>query len=133
MNVSREEKDVIERIFKAMQTGLEAEEDMMALFADDAVFTEPFSGEPQTHEGKPAIRKCFIDMWSEPGPDMELTVDRVDLDDDKIIAEWTCTSPAFSEPMRGMDKFRIKDGLIQYLEVVVTEMPPMDMGSGGED
>ena len=132
MSVSEEERSVVERMFKAMQTGLEAEDDMMALFADDAVFTEPFSGEPQTHEGKEAIRKCFIDMWSEPGPDMELAVDRVDLDGDRINAEWTCTSPAFETPMRGVDKFCIKDGLIQYLEVIVTEMPPMDMDGGGE-
>lgn len=133
MSVSKEEKDVVERMFKAMQTGLEAEDDMMALFADDAVFTEPFSGEPQSHEGSTAIRKCFVDMWSEPGPDMELTVERVDLDGDRISAEWTCDSQAFAEPMRGVDKLRIRDGLIQSLEVIVTNMPPMDMEGNGED
>ena len=132
MSISKQEQDVVERMFKAMQTGLEAENEMMALFAEDAVFTEPFSGEPQTHEGKAAIRKCFIDMWSEPGPDVELTIDRVDVDGDRINAEWTCTSPAFVEPMRGVDKFCIANGLIQYLEVIVTEMPPMDMGDDGQ-
>ena len=132
MGVSKAEKDIVERVFKAMQVGLEAEDEMMALFADDAVFTEPFSGEPRTHEGKAAIRKCFIDMWSENGPDVELIVDRVDLDGDKIRAEWTCKAPVFEVPMRGVDRFCIEDGLIQYLEVTVTEMPPMDMGHGGE-
>ena len=132
MSVSRTDRDIVERMFKAMQTGLEAEHDMMALFADDAVFTEPFSGEPQTHEGKAAIRKCFIDMWSEPGPEVELTVDRVDLDGDRISAEWTCDSPAFAKPMRGVDKFRIRNGLIRYLEVIVTDMPPMDMHGDGD-
>ena len=130
MSVSKQEQHVVERMFKAMQAGLEAEDDMMALFADDAVFIEPFSGQPRTHEGKAAIRNCFIDMWNEPGPDVALTVDRIDLDGEKISAEWTCTSPAFVEPMRGVDKFCIEDGLIQYLEVVVTDMPPMDMGDG---
>lgn len=128
MSVSQQDKDVIERMFKAMQTGLAAENDMMALFAEDAVFTEPFSGEPQTHNGKDAIRTCFRDMWSQPGPEIELTVGRVDMDGDTIRAEWTCTSPAFSSPMRGYDHFRIKDGFIQHLEVIVTDMPPMDMG-----
>ncbi len=130
MAVARNDRDIIERMFKAMQTGLAAENDMMALFADDAVFTEPFSGEPQTHEGKDAIRSCFREMWSAPEPDMDLTVGRVDMDGDTIRAEWTCTSPAFTRPMKGHDLFRIKDGHIQYLEVIVTDMPPMEMGGG---
>ena len=132
MAVAKQDRDVVERMFKAMQTGLAAEKDMMALFADEAVFTEPFSGAPRTHNGKEAIRASFVEMWSDPGPDMELTVGRVDMDGDTIRAEWTCTSPAFSEPMRGHDLFCIKDGLIQNLEVVVTAMPPMDMGEDGD-
>ena len=132
MSVSKQDKDVIERVFKAMQTGREAENDMLALFAEDAVFTEPFSGEPQTHEGKAAIRQCFLDMWSEDDPSAELIVDRIDLDGDRISAEWTCHSAAFTGPMRGVDKFVIENGLIRYLEVTVTDMPPMDMAEGAE-
>lgn len=132
MSVSKQDKEVVERVFKAMQTGQEAESDMMALFADDAVFVEPFSGEAQTHEGKPAIRSSLIEMWSEDDPDAELIIDRIDLDGDRISAEWTCHSAAFTAPMRGVDKFVIENGLIQYLEVIVTDMPPMNMGEGGE-
>lgn len=126
MSVSAEEKDVVERMFEAMQTGLEAADEMIALFADDAVFTEPFSGEPRTHEGSAAIRKCFIDMWSYSGPDVELRVDRIYSDGDGISADWTCDSTAFAKPMRGVDRFRIDNGSIRYLEIVVTDMPPMD-------
>ena len=132
MNVAKQDKDVIERMFKAMQTGLAAESEMMALFAADAVFTEPFSGEQRTYHGKDAIRSCFREMWKENHPDVELTVGRVDLDGDEISAEWTCTAPIFAEPMRGVDRFRIKDGLIQQLEIAVTHMPPMDVDGDGE-
>ena len=133
MTVKKEDRDIVERMFKAMQTGVPAQKEMMALFADNAVFTEPFSGEPRTHKGKAEIRACFIDMWNEPDPDMELTVGRVDMDGDMVRAEWTCTSPVFAAPMHGHDVFCIKDGLIQNLEVVVTDMPPMNLDEGDEN
>lgn len=129
MTVATQDREIVERMFKAMQTGLAAEDDMMALFADDAVFTEPFSGAPRTHHGKDAIRTCFREMWNEPGPDVTLTVGRIDMDGDTVHAEWTCTSPIFATPMRGHDRFCIADGLIRNLEVTVTDMPPMGDGS----
>lgn len=132
MTVTNEDRDVVARMFKAMQTGLTAEDDMMALFAEDAVFTEPFSGAPRTHHGKDAIRACFVEMWNEPGPEVTLTVGRIDMDGEAVRAEWTCTSPVFVTPMRGHDLFRIQGGLIRHLEIVVTDMPPMDMGEHGE-
>jgi hypothetical protein len=98
----------------------------MVLFADGAVFIEPFSGEPQTHVGQDAIRASFRDQWKNPLPDLKLTLDRVDLDGPLVRAEWTCTSPVFSTPMRGYDLFTLNDdGKIARLEIVVTEAPPM--------
>ncbi len=125
MPVSEQDRSVVEAMFKAMQAGASGERDMMALFSDDAVFIEPFTGTPITHTGKSAIRESFLGMWKEPAPDLKLMVDRVDLDGDHIRADWTCTSPVFPSPMRGHDLFTIADGKITRLEIIVTDMPPM--------
>ncbi len=70
MPVSNEDRNVVENMFKAMQAGPEGENAMMALFASDAVFVEPFSGEVKTHQGADAIRtsrssrRCgFASSW----------------------------------------------------------------------
>ena len=126
MPVSNDDRRVVENMFKAMQAGPEGENAMMELFAEDAVFVEPFCGEVRTHQGKDAIRASFQEMWKDPAPDMKLMVDRVDVDGDRVRADWTCTSPAFATPMRGHDLFNIESGRITRLEVVVTDMPPMD-------
>ena len=126
MPVSSADRTVVENLFKAMQKGPAGEEDMMSLFADDAVFIEPFSGVPQTHTGKDAIRASFKGMWENPAPDLQLVLDRVDVDGDKVRAEWTCTSPVFPEPMKGFDLFTIRSGKISRLEIVVTSVPPME-------
>ncbi len=125
MPVSNDDRTMVEALFKAMQAGPAGEDAMMALFAENAVFVEPFSGEVRTHTGTDAIRTSFQQMWSEPGPELSLNLERVDVDGDRVRAEWNCTSPAFPEPMRGHDLFTIREGKIARLEVVVTSMPPM--------
>ena len=125
MTVTESNRKVVENLFKAMQAGPSGEDEMMSLFADDAVFIEPFSGQVRTHEGKTAIRVSFQEMWREPVPDLQLTLDRVDLDGERLRAEWTCTSPVFPQPMRGYDLFTIGLGKISRLEITVTDMPPM--------
>ncbi|MFQ5490968.1 MAG: nuclear transport factor 2 family protein [Phycisphaerae bacterium] len=125
MAVSQPDRQVVESLFRAMQAGSEGEKAMMDLFAEDAVFIEPFSGRAQTHQGKQAIGESFRQMWQNPAPDLKLVLDRVDLDGDDLRAEWTCTSPVFPEPMRGHDLFTIRHVKIVRLEIVVTAMPPM--------
>lgn len=126
MSIDLQQRRVVEDLFRAMQAGPGGENAMMALFADDAVFVEPFSGQPQTHTGTAAIRQSFRDQWQHPLPDLQLTLDRVDLDASVLRAEWTCTSPAFPTPMRGYDLFTLNaDGKIRRLEIVVTDAPPM--------
>ena len=126
MPVKDQDRKVVENMFKAMQAGPEGENAMMELFAADAVFIESFSGEVKTHQGKDAILTSFRETWKDPAPDMKLIVDRVDVEGDRVRADWTCTSPAFATPMRGHDLFNIAGGKIVRLEVVVTDMPPMD-------
>jgi hypothetical protein len=112
-----------------MQAGPDGEEQMMALFAAEAVFIEPFSGAPQTHRGVDAIRASFRDQWTNPLPDLQLVLDRVDLDGDTVRADWTCTSPVLPAPMRGYDLFTLgADGKIVRLEIVVTDAPAMEHG-----
>ena len=54
----------------------------MALFDEDSIFTEPFSGQLRTHTGLSAIRASFRETWEQPLPDMTLNLGRVDLDAD---------------------------------------------------
>lgn len=127
MHVNAQQRNTVEKLFKAMQAGPDGEAAMVDLFADDAVLIEPFAGEPQTHRGTEAIRQSFRDQTNNSPPDLTLEVDRVDLEGALIRAEWTCTSPAFPSPMRGYDLFTLNDaGKITRLEIVVTEMPEFD-------
>lgn len=125
MPIAPGDRTVVERMFKAMQAGADGVEAMMALFAADAVLVEPFSGEAQTHAGKPAIRRAYEAMNAEPDPDLTLVMDRLDLDGDRLRADWTCTSPHFPTAMRGFDLLTIRDGKIARLEIIVTDMPAM--------
>jgi len=127
MRADEQQRKTVEDLFKAMQAGPEGEEAMLSLFTDDAVFVEPFSGPPQTHTGKAAIRQSFRDQWKNPLPDLKLVLDRVDFDGRQVRAEWTCTSPVFESPMRGYDLFTLDGaGKIKRLEIIVTEAPPME-------
>jgi hypothetical protein len=128
MPVTDAQRKVVEQVFQAMHEGLKGEDRMMTLFADQANVTEPFSGQPVTHRGKEAIRAWFKQAMATMPPDVNLKMDRIDLDGDCVKADWTCTSPVFPTPMKGYDKYLIRDGKIHEAEFVVTEMPPMDQG-----
>ncbi len=88
----------------------------MALFADDAVYVEPFGGETRTHVGKDAIRASLRAGWANHLPEMTLTLHRVDVEGAALRMEWTCASSAFPAPMRGTDRFVLRDGKIARLE-----------------
>jgi ketosteroid isomerase-like protein len=125
MPVTASDRVVVESLFRAMQAGPGGEEKMLALFWEDAVFIEPFSGQPVTHTGHAAIRESFRQQTAHPLPDMKLTLDRVDMDGSMVRAEWTCASSAFPAPMQGHDLFTIRNGKIARLEIVVAAMPGM--------
>jgi ketosteroid isomerase-like protein len=110
------ERELIERYFQAMRTGAMSSDEIIDLFADQAVYVEPFSGEASAHVGKDAIRQSFIDSRKNAPPDMTLTLDQVEVDSDCIRSVWTCSSPGFPRPMRGQDLWTIGDGKILRLE-----------------
>ena len=110
-------RDIVDTYFRCMQTGAEAGDELIALFADDAVYVEPFSGQPRTHAGAEAIGRTLRSSFDQSPPDLTLTVDRVDVDGDVVTTTWTCTSPAFPAPMRGRDVCTVQSGRIARLEV----------------
>jgi ketosteroid isomerase-like protein len=107
----------IDRFFAAMQGGASHEAEMMSLFADDAVYVEPFSGALRTHRGKAAIRAAMRASLSAPLPDVRIVVDRVDVAGDVARAAWTCFSPALPGGSgSGVNEFHFRGGLVVRLE-----------------
>lgn len=125
MPITDSDRQIVDALFDAMRAGAEGEEATMALFADDAVLTEPFSGETRTHHGAAAIRASFQEQWSMPLPALTITLDEVKVHDDRIRADWTCDSPVFPSPMKGHDLLLIREDKIASLEVVITDMPDL--------
>lgn len=111
------ESKITSRFFTAMQAGATAEGEMMALFADDAVYIEPFSGQRREHKGKEAIRETMLEGWRAPMTDMRIEVDHLDVAGETTRASWTCYSPALPGGKgRGENLFSFRDGLIARLE-----------------
>jgi len=79
--------EVVSAYFEAMKAGGARVDDLLALFADDATYIEPFSGETRTHEGSKAIADCIRTSMESPPPDMTLEVNRVAVDGDTVRSE----------------------------------------------
>lgn len=110
--------DPIGRFFAAMQAA--SEQDMAALFADDAVYVEPFTGAVREHVGREAILATMRAGWAVPLPDMRIEVDRVDATGDTVVARWTCHSPALPGGKgSGTNVFWLVDGRIRRLETTL--------------
>jgi uncharacterized protein (TIGR02246 family) len=120
--VERADRELIERYFAAMRVGAAASEDVLDLFAEDAVYVEPFGGTAATHRGRDAIRRSFRASQQHAPPDMTLSLDQLELEGDRIRTVWTCTSPGLPGPMRGQDLWTIRDGQILRLET--SFLPP---------
>jgi uncharacterized protein (TIGR02246 family) len=115
--------DTVERYFTAMQRGREGHEELLGLFAPDAVWVDAFGG--GEHAGHAAIDRWLAATADQAPPDFRLTVDRVDVDGDEVVAAWTCESPAFAAPARGSDRFVVRDGKIVRLESTLVEPPTL--------
>jgi ketosteroid isomerase-like protein len=113
--------ETLERYFRAMQRGPEGEDELVALFAEDAVYVEPFGG--GEHVGRDAIRAWLRGSWAEQPPAIRITVERLDVAEQTIEASWVCESDAFARPARGRDRFTIRDGRIARLETELREPP----------
>lgn len=113
-------QDVIQSYFSAMRRGATAEERLVSLFAEDAVYLEPFIDE-RPAEGIEAIRERFRRGWEQPLPDLELDVLSLEVDGSGGRSTWECRSPGLPGPVRGEDRYEIEGGKITRLEVRITE------------
>ncbi len=53
------DRTLIERYVALMQVGAGGLDELLGLFTDDAVYVEPFSGQPTAHSGRAEIRAFF--------------------------------------------------------------------------
>jgi hypothetical protein len=118
------DRSIVVQYIAAMQAGPGGLEDLVGLFDDEAVYVEPFSGQPQIHAGKAAIRAFFQFALENHLRGVRLTLDRLDLDAGRLRSEWTCEVPALSAPMRGFDLLTLQAGRIVRLETTVTQFSP---------
>lgn len=109
---------IVEAYLAGMRRGPEAEDGMIALFTDDAVYEEPFTGLGPA-VGRAAIRERLRVGWQTPLPDMELDVVSIEVTGDRAIAKWECRSSAFHGPSRGTDEYAFRDGKISSLRVTI--------------
>ena len=119
------DRSTVERYFTLMQAGASRLDEFVALFDEQAVYVEPFSGQPQVHSGKDEIQAFFEAAFDQHLKGVRLTLDRLDVDGNHLRAEWTCELPMFAAPMRGFDLLTLREGRIVRLETSVTEFPPM--------
>ena len=113
-------RDVIRSYFSAMRRGAAAEDQLVSLFAEDAVYSEPFIDEHPA-EGIEEIRERFRRGWEQPLPDLELDVLTVEVDGSVGRSTWECRSPALPGPVRGEDRYEFEGGKITRLEVRITD------------
>jgi ketosteroid isomerase-like protein len=119
------DRAVIEQYLAGMQAGPNGLDNLVALFTDDAVYVEPFAGQPMVHSGKEEIRAFFANALQQHLNGARLTLNRLDMDGERLRSQWTCQVPMFNAPMRGFDLVTLRDGRIARLETTVTDMPPM--------
>jgi hypothetical protein len=108
----------IANFFTAMQAGRAGAARMETSFASDAVYVEPFSGQPQRHVGRQAIMAAMSRGWDQPLPHMQIVIDRADTSGNKIVIRWTCYSPALPGGKGcGTNRYVMnEEGFIQELE-----------------
>lgn len=133
MEISPQDRAVVEGYFRAMQAGPDGEQDIVALFTDDAEYIEPFSasGALTSHRGIGAIRDFFHQSAQGPtNSGVKLSLDVLELDGDQLRSHWTCEMPMMPGPFKGMDRYTIRGGRIQRLEITLLAPPSAD-GTGG--
>ena len=123
--IDARDRSTVERYLAAMQAGPGGLEELVGLFEDDAVYVEPFTGQPLVHSGKAEIRAFFENALQQHLRDVQLTLDRLDMDSGRLRSEWTCELGVTRAQMRGFDLLTLRDGRIARLETTVTEFPPM--------
>lgn len=106
----------ISNFFLAMQAGAPGGSTMEQLFADDAVYEEPFSGSMKTHAGRGAIIETMKQGWAYNPADIHIAIDRAEANGDAVVIDWTCYSSALPGGVgRGTNRFTMRGGKIARL------------------
>jgi uncharacterized protein (TIGR02246 family) len=110
------DRAVIEGYYRAMEAA--SPQQMDGIFTPDAVYTEPFSkgGEPTIHSGREEIVGWLAASFDAGNKGVTITLDRIDVDGDTVVAEWTCIGPMLPGPMKGHDRYQVQDGRIARLD-----------------
>jgi len=117
--MSESTRNLVDGYYAAMRRGPEAEADMMALFADDIVYVEPFTSPDEPAVGIEAVRARLRLGWETPLPEMELDVVSIEIQGDTATTQWECRSPALPVPARGTDTYTFAGGKISRLVVEI--------------
>ncbi len=115
--MSESTRTLIEGYYAAMRRGPGGEADLMALFADDIIYVEPFTSPDEPAVGIEAVRARLRTGWETPLPDLELEVLAIEIRGDIATTRWECRSPALPGPARGTDTYTFADGKITRLVV----------------
>lgn len=106
----------ITNFFLAMQAGPHGLELLGTLFAEDAEYTEPFSGSPEPHRGRAAILQAFSASRSDEFDDAVINLGSVEVSGEVITVRWTCISKAIPGGQgSGTNVFHLSDGKISSL------------------
>jgi len=115
----------ITNFFLAMQAGPHGLDRLAAMFAEDATYSEPFSGQAEPHLGRDAIVAAFDASRTDAFDDVVVNLSSVEVAGATITVGWTCFSEAIPGGRgSGTNVFTMQDGLI------VSLVTTLDMGPG---
>jgi hypothetical protein len=110
----------ITNFFLAMQAGPPGLDLLKTMFAQDAEYTEPFSGQAAPHKGRDAIIAAFANSRSSNFDDAVINLGAVEVAGETITVRWTCISQAIPGGQgSGTNVFRLNAGEITSLVTTV--------------
>ncbi|WP_342078696.1 nuclear transport factor 2 family protein [Yoonia sp. SS1-5] len=106
----------ITNFFLAMQAGPSGLRMLQDMFAPDAEYSEPFSGQSAPHKGPAAIIAAFEASRTADFDDSVIHLGAVNVQGEVITVDWTCYSRAIPGGQgSGSNVFVIRDGKIASL------------------
>ncbi len=106
----------VSNFFLAMQAGEPGAAALEAMFAEDAIYEEPFTGETRRHEGRAAIMKAMALGWEMPMEDTRLQVRHAETTGGEVRVAWTCYSPSIPGGQgSGLNRFTFEGDKITSL------------------
>lgn len=113
----------ITNFFLAMQAGPSGAELLGSLFAPDATYDEPFSGQAEPHRGRDAILAAFAGSRTDDFDDAVINLGAVEVSAGTVTVKWTCYSKAIPGGSgSGTNVFQLEDGKIISLTTTLDQM-----------